>query len=49
MTIVYGTKSHLGANFGMLTGWSVGFAAIMSVATVMRLRWNARKGVHALP
>ncbi|KAH9918699.1 hypothetical protein B0H21DRAFT_827535 [Amylocystis lapponica] len=48
-TIVYGTKSHLSANFGVLIGWTVGFAIVMSVATVVRLKWNTRQGFHRLP
>lgn len=48
-TIMYGTKSHLATNFGVLAAWTVGWAAAMSVATIVRLRWNMRQGYHQLP
>ncbi|KAF9821194.1 hypothetical protein IEO21_00802 [Rhodonia placenta] len=35
-TIMYGTKSHLATNFGVLAAWTVGWAAAMSVATIVK-------------
>lgn len=48
-TIVFGTKNHLGRNFGVLIAWTVLGLIGMFVLTVWQLKRNLRKGTHALP
>jgi hypothetical protein len=48
-TIVFGTKSHLGLNFGVLVIWCVvGWSGVV-VYTTWRVRKSKRTGVHYVP
>ncbi|OAK94028.1 hypothetical protein IQ06DRAFT_234970 [Phaeosphaeriaceae sp. SRC1lsM3a] len=48
-TVVFGTKSHLGLNFGVLVAWCVlGWVAVC-VATKWRVETGRRKGRHYVP
>ncbi|KAF1841397.1 uncharacterized protein K460DRAFT_166555 [Cucurbitaria berberidis CBS 394.84] len=48
-TIEFGTKSHLGLNFGVLIVWMVvGWAGIW-LSTAWRIRKGRRTGVHQVP
>ncbi|KAF2020579.1 hypothetical protein BU24DRAFT_469342 [Aaosphaeria arxii CBS 175.79] len=48
-TILFGTKSHLGLNFGVLVVWVfVGWAG-MVLGTMWRIRKGRRTGVHHVP
>jgi hypothetical protein len=48
-TIMYGTKSHLGRNFGVLLAWMVAGWAGMFLFTGGLVRRNKRRAIHALP
>ena len=47
-TILFGTRSHLGVNFGVLAAWIVVGWAGLAVMTVIQLRKNRKEGVHQL-
>jgi hypothetical protein len=46
--ILFGTKSHLGANFGVLIAWMVAGLLGMWVGTAWVIRRNRRAGAHAV-
>ncbi|KAK3173516.1 hypothetical protein OEA41_006846 [Lepraria neglecta] len=48
-TIIFGTKGHLGVNFGVLIAWmAVGLIGMLAF-TARTMKGNERKRVHALP
>jgi hypothetical protein len=48
-TIVFGTKSHLGLNFGALVAWMAFGLAGVYAATAWRVQRGLRTGVHVVP
>lgn len=46
---MFGTKSHLGFNFGVLIAWMVAGLAGVYVATAWRVGKGLRTGVHVVP
>ncbi|EPQ56992.1 hypothetical protein GLOTRDRAFT_37741 [Gloeophyllum trabeum ATCC 11539] len=48
LTVVYGTRSHLGSNFGVLVAWNVVSIIVLAAATYYRLSRNKRAGFHRL-
>ncbi|TFK53661.1 hypothetical protein OE88DRAFT_1733553 [Heliocybe sulcata] len=48
LTIVYGTRSHLGLNFGVLVVWNIVSIIVLAAATWYRLTRNKNAGFHRL-
>ena len=47
-TILFGERSHLGLNFGVLVAWTVIGWFGLCLTTLQFIRRNRRKGLHAL-
>ena len=47
-TIVFGTKNHLGRNFGVLIAWMVVGMVGVAAFTAMTLRQNQKRRQHVL-
>lgn len=45
-TIIFGTKSHLGQNFGVLIAWMVVGMVGMWMNTIWVMRRDKRRGIH---
>ena len=48
-TIIFGTKSHLGLNFGVLILWMIAGLLGMYTITAWRVKRNLRTGIHVVP
>lgn len=48
-TIAFGTKSHLGLNFGVLIAWMVVGLGGVYLATTWRVKKGLKTGVHLVP
>jgi hypothetical protein len=46
---MFGTKSHLGLNFGVLIAWMVVGWAGICVVTAWRIGQGKKTGVHRVP
>lgn len=48
-TLIFGTKNHLGFNFGVLLAWMVLGWLGMMILTTWNMRRNKKRKIHNLP